>query len=111
MRAVLALALMVSACAGAVETSSSTTDAVDRGARLYVTNCSACHGVEAVGTATGPSLLDPVYADLTDADYVIAVEMGVAEELFGLGDMPPVQGLTHSEISAIAGYVRSLREG
>lgn len=109
MRAVLALGLVVSACAGVAETSSSTT--VDRGARLYVANCSACHGVEAAGTATGPSLLDPVYADLTDADYVIAVEMGVAEGLFGLGDMPPVQGLTHSEVSAIAGYVRSLREG
>lgn len=108
MRPVLVLVLVVSACASGPASPPTT---VDQGERLYVTNCSACHGIGAVGTASGPSLLDPVYADLADADYVIAVEEGVPAGLFDLGDMPPIQGLTHSEISAITGYVRSLGGG
>lgn len=102
--------IVVIAVACSTPTTASTTT-VDPGAELYLLNCSACHGGDGSGTSAGPSLFDPAYDDLTDADFVAAVELGVGESGFGFGDMAPVVGLTHSEIGAITTYVRSLREG
>jgi mono/diheme cytochrome c family protein len=81
--------------------------AVERGSAIYGANCAQCHGADLDGTERGPSLLDPAYRSLTDADIADAVRNGVAERVWDFGPMPANGALSDTQIDAIVEYLRA----
>jgi cytochrome c2 len=81
------------------------------GGRAFALRCAACHGGDAGGTATGPTLLDPIYrpAHHADVSFVLAVRHGVAAHHWSFGKMPPVPGLNAGEVASIIRYVREVQ--
>jgi ubiquinol-cytochrome c reductase cytochrome c subunit len=89
------------------ETSSSAKAAVDQGEKLFMANCATCHGMNAVGTADGPSL--------------IGVGAAAVDFQVGTGRMPlAMQGpqaeqkppqFSQTDIDSLAAYVASLAPG
>jgi ubiquinol-cytochrome c reductase cytochrome c subunit len=88
-------------------TSSATATQVEEGEKLFLANCSSCHGIGAVGT--------------TDAPHLIGVGAAAVDFQVGTGRMPmaasgpqaeakPVQ-FTDEQISQLAAYVATLGEG
>jgi ubiquinol-cytochrome c reductase cytochrome c subunit len=88
-------------------TSSATATVAEEGEKLFLANCSSCHGQGAVGTTDGPSL--------------IGVGAAAVDFQVGTGRMPmaasgpqaeekPVQ-FTPEQIEALAVYVATLGEG
>jgi ubiquinol-cytochrome c reductase cytochrome c subunit len=112
--ALLVIGLLTTGGAYALVTSSataSTTSAVattvEEGEKLFLANCSSCHGQGAVGTTDGPSL--------------VGVGAAAVDFQVGTGRMPmaasgpqaeakPVQ-FTAEQIEALAAYVATLGEG
>jgi mono/diheme cytochrome c family protein len=81
------------------------------GKSLYEGTCAVCHGVDLMGTQTGPPFLDPVYAPghHPDSAFYTAVEFGVQPHHWDFGPMPP-QPLEREEVTAVIAYVRSEQE-
>jgi ubiquinol-cytochrome c reductase cytochrome c subunit len=88
-------------------TTSATATAAEEGEKLFLANCSSCHGQGAVGTTDGPSL--------------VGVGAAAVDFQVGTGRMPmaasgpqaeakPVQ-FTDEQIEALAVYVASLGQG
>lgn len=105
---VLALAMAsLSACAPAYVP---ITGLHAEGEVLYINNCAACHGIGGVGTASGPSMLDPAMVALEDAAYVASVDIGVeAGKWPGFEGMVPVTTISHSELAKVTAYIRYLQ--
>lgn len=100
-----AYALVTSSAAAS--TTSATVAASEEGEKLFLANCSSCHGQGGVGTTDGPSL--------------IGVGAAAVDFQVGTGRMPmaasgpqaeakPVQ-FTDEQIEALAAYVATLGEG
>lgn len=83
-------------------------DLVDAGEELYRANCAVCHGVDLTGSGTGPSLLSEVYEPDHHSDFAFAqaVEFGSPAHHWDFGAMPPIEGLSESDVEAIIAYVR-----
>jgi len=89
------------------ETSTATKASVDQGKKLFMANCATCHGMNAVGTKNGPSL--------------IGVGSAAVDFQVGTGRMPlAMQGpqaeqkppqFTQPEIDSLSAYVASLAPG
>ena len=77
----------------------------------FVENCSACHGVNALGTDQGPPLIHKIYepSHHGDGSFANAVRNGVRGHHWRFGNMPPVDGLTDHDLTAIVHYVRTLQ--
>ena len=45
-----------------------------------------------------------------DAAFLLAVRRGVQQHHWRFGDMPPIEGLSDDDISAITAFVRSVQE-
>lgn len=91
-----------------------TTDPADpaviaEGQQLFLTNCAACHGVDLMGSNTGPPLLHPYYAPNHHSDEAFqqAVARGVVPHHWNFGPMDPIPGLTREEVAKIVAFVRS----
>ena len=82
-----------------------------RSAAIYGANCASCHGGALEGTDRGPSLVDPIYDELTDADMRAAVRNGVEEDRWEFGPMPAMGGLSDAQIDEIVAFVRASRTG
>lgn len=82
-----------------------------RGEALFNANCATCHGQRALGSERGPPLAHIIYEPNHHADmaFVMAAERGVRAHHWQFGDMPPVPGVTRTEVDAIIGYVRFLQ--
>jgi ubiquinol-cytochrome c reductase cytochrome c subunit len=100
-----AYALVTSSAAAS--TSSATATASEEGEKLFLSNCSSCHGIGAVGTTDAPSL--------------VGVGAAAVDFQVGTGRMPmaasgpqaeakPVQ-FTAEQIEELAAYVATLGEG
>ena len=81
--------------------------AIDEGKRLYLEGCSSCHGLNAQGTSTGPTLIGVGAA---------AVHFQVSTgrmPMAGPGAQAPVKPVDYSEadVSAMAAYIASLAPG
>lgn len=78
------------------------------GEELFNANCSACHGVGAVGTDAGPPLVHDIYHPGHHSDVSIrsAVRVGVKQHHWFFGDMPPVAGVSPDDLENIVCYVR-----
>ena len=82
---------------------------VTAGAEVYLDNCSACHGEEALGDVEqgAPNLADAIW--LYGGDYDTLIET-VTYSRYGV--MPPwTQRLSEAEIRAVAVYVHQLGGG
>ena len=84
------------------------------GTQLFANNCARCHGEAADGTNMGPPLVHRLYepGHHPDFSFQSAVKNGVISHHWEFGDMPPVAGLSESEVTQVIAYIRDLqREG
>ncbi len=80
------------------------------GREAYKNFCLECHGSNAVGTKSGPSLIHYEEPQHGDQSFVRAIRSGVEAHHWDFGDMPAVSGITESEIAAVIQYVRLLQK-
>ena len=87
---------------------SDSSDTAQAGEQLFNTNCSACHGLGAVGTTLGPPLIHRVYHPGHHPDFSIrnAVAQGVPQHHWPFGDMAPVPGVEAQDVENIICYIR-----
>ena len=74
--------------------------------------CAACHGTNAAGVqGSGPPLVHKIYepGHHGDMSFFLAVRRGTRSHHWRFGDMPPVEGLTESDVANIVAYVRALQ--
>jgi mono/diheme cytochrome c family protein len=82
------------------------------GEKVFNAKCVACHGENAGGLdGAGPPFIHKIYepSHHGDQSFVIAARNGVKSHHWRFGDMPPVEGITDTEISAVIDYVRALQ--
>jgi len=107
---VLMLAFLIGGCVVGSEVVIEPQDPelVEAGASLYSANCAECHGSDLRGTDKGPSHLSAIFEPNHHADgaFVFAVQNGVRAHHWNFGDMPPIDGLSPDDVSAIIAYVR-----
>jgi mono/diheme cytochrome c family protein len=77
----------------------------------FVERCARCHGVNAVGTDSGPPLVHDVYraSHHGDGAFELAVRNGVRAHHWRFGDMPPQPSVTPDDVRLITAYVRWLQ--
>lgn len=84
----------------------------EAGRMAFEANCAACHGVNAAGRdGLGPPLIHKIYepGHHGDASFLNAAANGVRAHHWPFGNMPPVAGLSRSDIDAIIVYVRTVQ--
>ncbi len=82
-----------------------------KGEALFNSHCAACHGQKAMGTKHGPPFIDRIYEPNhhADATFQLAARNGVRAHHWLYGNMPPVEGVTESDVNEIIGYIRWLQ--
>ncbi len=85
---------------------------INLGKMNYEAKCASCHGVNAAGTKQGPTFLHRVYHSGHHGGpaFYIAPKRGVRAHHWRFGDMPPVDGITDSQIEKIIIYIRALQK-
>jgi hypothetical protein len=79
------------------------------GVQKFQKNCSACHGQWAEGTVDkGPPLIHTFYkpSHHDDGSFLGAVRSGVTAHHWNFGNMPPVEGITDTDIGQIVQFIR-----
>lgn len=110
--AAAACAVLVSACSTSdpadISIPAQNAELVAAGEAIYQATCSPCHGSDLRGTDRGPSHLSAVYRPNhhSDAAFLLAVKVGVAEHHWRFGAMDPIPGLTDEDIAAVTAFVR-----
>lgn len=81
------------------------------GEDLFNAKCAVCHGANAAGTDKGPPLVHRLYVPGHHADvaFQLAARNGVRAHHWRFGNMPPVEGITEAEVTAIVAYVRAVQ--
>ncbi|EPX82136.1 c-type cytochrome [Salipiger mucosus] len=82
------------------------------GKQAFDAVCAACHGENAVGRqGMGPPLVHKIYEPSHHGDmaFQVAVSNGVRAHHWRFGNMPPQEGLTRGDVTAITAYVRELQ--
>ncbi len=81
------------------------------GVYLYNNNCAACHGLEGIGTAQGPSLLEDIYSidRFSDEDFLKVFENGAAQKNWDFGPMPAQFQVPETEAKIILNHIRHLQ--
>lgn len=82
------------------------------GAKIFEAKCAACHGTSAGGrNGFGPPLIHQYYVPSHHGDEAFqrAAALGVKSHHWRFGDMPPVNGITRAEVSAIIEYIRQVQ--
>jgi mono/diheme cytochrome c family protein len=109
------IASLVAACGSSAQSTAApapSTAMVDAGADLYAAHCAQCHGPDLRGTVKGPSFLSIVYepGHHSDAAFVLAVAQGVRAHHWDFGPMPPIEGLSPTDVEAIIAFIRDRQE-
>lgn len=83
----------------------------DQGQQLFDKNCSRCHGLAGKGTDQGPPLVHTIYEPNHHGDmaFYMAVNRGVRHHHWDFGDMPPLSGVSASDVGHIIAYIRLLQ--
>ena len=84
-----------------------TQEQIDLGKKIFLANCSSCHGKNAEGTANGPSLIGVGEASV---DFQVSTGRMPGAASGPQLEVKPVQ-FTLEEIDAMAAYVGSLADG
>jgi len=82
------------------------------GEDLFNRSCAACHGKNAAGQdGIAPPLVHKIYEPdhHGDAAFYLAARNGVRAHHWSFGNMPPVEGVTDTELEKIVFYVRELQ--
>ena len=82
------------------------------GRALYTRRCASCHGTNAAGQkGVAPPLVHKIYEPGHHADesFQRAAALGVRQHHWPFGNMPPVQGISRSDVAQIISYVRALQ--
>ena len=82
------------------------------GQRAFDAVCTDCHGASGSGKlGFGPPLIHKIYepSHHGDLSFLAAVQNGVRAHHWKFGDMPPVEGLTPSDVINIVAYVREIQ--
>lgn len=82
------------------------------GKRGFDAVCAACHGANATGrNGMGPPLVHKIYEPSHHGDmaFQMAVQNGVRAHHWTFGDMPPQDGPTRGDVTAIVAYVREVQ--
>ncbi|MCY4608870.1 MAG: cytochrome c [bacterium] len=82
------------------------------GQKTYEANCASCHGGNAAGQdGLAPPLVHIIYepGHHGDESFQRAVALGVRAHHWPFGDMPPVEGLSRSDVAEIIAYIRELQ--
>ncbi len=108
----VALILLLAASFALAVASGNAQTVVRDGGALFNSKCSKCHGLKGVGTDKGPPLAHKIYEPNHHADmsFYWAAERGVRAHHWGFGDMPPVEGVSKDDVSAIIKYIRGLQK-
>ena len=114
--AALVSLLLVTGCSGESATNggggaSGQSSVAQEGEESFNRTCAVCHGANAAGSQTGPSLVDPVYrpGHHPDISFRNAVKNGVISHHWNFGHMPPQPGVSEEEVEKIICYVRELQ--
>lgn len=82
------------------------------GEAAFNDNCASCHGRNAAGQqGVAPPLVHKIYEPGHHGDeaFVRAARQGVRAHHWPFGNMPPVRGITDTEIDGIIAYIRTLQ--
>ncbi|OYX44408.1 MAG: hypothetical protein B7Z02_06605 [Rhodobacterales bacterium 32-67-9] len=82
------------------------------GETAFNAKCAACHGANAAGqNGVAPPLVHKIYEPGHHGDqaFFLAVENGARAHHWPFGNMPPVEGLTRSDVGNIIAYVRAIQ--
>lgn len=113
---VASISLLLAACGSdsgdETGTAGGDSEQIAKGDELYQANCSSCHGTDLRGTNKGPSHLSIVYEPGHHGDdaFRSAIANGAMQHHWPFGDMPPVPGLSSTEVDAIITYVRAVQD-
>ncbi len=79
------------------------------GKQLFLANCAACHGQDAMGTDQGPPLIHDIYKSSHHDDFAFyrAAANGSRQHHWQFGDMPPVSSVRIEDMRHIIAWVRS----
>jgi mono/diheme cytochrome c family protein len=81
------------------------------GLKAYNGACLQCHGIEGRGTSFGPPLVHEIYKPSHHADqaFALAALQGVKAHHWDFGDMPPVEGISQTDLAMVTAYIRQLQ--
>lgn len=83
------------------------------GEAIYNKKCAMCHGKGGSGSAMGmgPPLVHKIYepSHHGDASFYMAIARGVSSHHWSFGNMPPIEGVTKTEVGDIINYIRALQ--
>jgi ubiquinol-cytochrome c reductase cytochrome c subunit len=99
--------LVANAADGTTEVDMNSAQTISEGETLFNANCATCHGMNAVGTSEGPSLIGVGAASV---DFQVGTGRMPMQNNAPQAPAKPVQ-FTDEEISQLAAYVASLAPG
>ena len=82
------------------------------GEPVFNEKCSSCHGKNAAGReGVAPPLVHIIYEPNHHGDraFVLAAKNGVIQHHWRFGNMPPVEGVSETDMTKIITYVRTLQ--
>ncbi len=83
-----------------------------KGQDTFNANCTQCHGVNAIGSDSGPPLVHDIYnpGHHGDAAFYRAAKLGSPQHHWSFGDMPPQPEVNDADMAAIIRFIRELQE-
>lgn len=89
------------------ETTAASAELIDEGGKLFAANCASCHGLDAEGTAAGPTLIG---AGALAVDFQVGTGRMPMAASGPQAEKKPVQ-FTQEQIDAMAAWVADLAPG
>ncbi|MBO6950084.1 MAG: cytochrome c [Rhodospirillales bacterium] len=88
------------------------TPSLNLGKMNYEAYCASCHGKTAAGTDKGPTFISKIYhpGHHSDGAFFIAAKRGVRAHHWRFGNMPPVKGVSDTQVQSILLYVRAVQQ-
>lgn len=88
------------------------TETERNGQTAFNANCATCHGRNGAGRdGAGPPLVHVIYEPGHHGDqaFHLAAMNGVRAHHWSFGDMPPVEGISMTDLDFIVAYIRALQ--
>ena len=81
------------------------------GEEVFTESCQTCHGEGLRGGLAGPPLISEIYRpdDHPDSAIRAAVANGVQPHHWEFAGMPPIPGLSETDVDAVIAYIRDVQ--